>query len=246
MGFADIFKNLTLPAVQQTYTDCTRPRTKTVYARVPAADFEKRGVEMFALEHVARTLPQVGVYLGGGFVAATVMRMFGSGIETVPAKHHVVSDVDVFVQSEGVCTMVGNRLLAEGYVIDDKAEMCLSEVSDKLEPSVLTFRRGAREWPIQLIRIAYYESAEHLADSFDFTVCQFVYDVGTREFVFNPMAPLDYEAHRLVVHQEESAFRRAGRLAKYERKGFKACDRRLVGLPKVPPGATPEYPSRKP
>jgi len=57
-GFADIFKNLVVSAVQQQYTDCTRPRTKTVYARVPLAEFEKRGVNTDALKRVAQMLPR--------------------------------------------------------------------------------------------------------------------------------------------------------------------------------------------
>ena len=75
--------------------------------------------------------------------------------------------------------------------------------------------------PIQLVKLVWYDSAEHVIDSFDLTVVQFATD--GEDLVFNPVAMLDLARKRIVLHRMQFPTSTLRRLVKYTKKGFYAC-----------------------
>lgn len=94
---------------------------------------------------------------------------------------------------------------------------------------VITFKPKDETKPsIQLIKVAWYPSAHHVIDTFDFTISQFSTD--GKDFYAHPMAFLDLARKRIVLHKvtfPESTMRR---LIKYTQKGFYACGGTLSSL----------------
>lgn len=74
---------------------------------------------------------------------------------------------------------------------------------------------------IQLIKMGFYESAEQLLDSFDFTVTQLAYD-GT-DFIFGKYTLWDLSRKRLALHKLTYGVSSTRRLIKYTNQGFTAC-----------------------
>lgn len=74
---------------------------------------------------------------------------------------------------------------------------------------------------VQLIRFAFYFSAEHVIDSFDFTICQFAFD-GTA-LIAGDYALWDLGRKRLAVHKITYPVSSMRRVLKYAQQGFYAC-----------------------
>lgn len=77
------------------------------------------------------------------------------------------------------------------------------------------------EMEIQLIKFRWYETAEEVIDSFDFTLCQFAYD---GEWIFlSDFALWDVARRKLVPHKITYGTASLRRLIKYANQGFTAC-----------------------
>lgn len=74
---------------------------------------------------------------------------------------------------------------------------------------------------IQAIRFRYYESAEAVIDSFDYTITQFALEGGT--LVTTPFALWDLGRKRLAIHKVTYPVATMRRMLKYTRQGFTAC-----------------------
>ncbi|CAH1657537.1 conserved hypothetical protein [Hyphomicrobiales bacterium] len=74
---------------------------------------------------------------------------------------------------------------------------------------------------VQLIRFAFYENAEAVIDSFDFTVCMFAFDGET--LTVGDHALWDLGRKRLAVHKISYPVATMRRLLKYANQGFTAC-----------------------
>lgn len=74
---------------------------------------------------------------------------------------------------------------------------------------------------IQAIRFRYYDSAEAVIDSFDYTITQFALD-GT-ELVTTPYALWDLGRRRLAIHKVTYPVATMRRMLKYTSQGFTAC-----------------------
>lgn len=80
---------------------------------------------------------------------------------------------------------------------------------------------ATREVIIQCIRFRYYETAEQVIDSFDFTICQFAFD-GER-ITCGEFALWDLGRKRLAIHKLTYPVSTMRRLIKYTKQGFTAC-----------------------
>lgn len=74
---------------------------------------------------------------------------------------------------------------------------------------------------IQAIRFRFYESAEQVIDSFDYTVTMFVLD--DEDLVTTPYALWDLGRKKLAVHKITYPIATMRRLLKYTKQGFTAC-----------------------
>jgi hypothetical protein len=77
------------------------------------------------------------------------------------------------------------------------------------------------EMKIQLINFTYFETAEAVIDSFDFTLCQFAYD-GNMVYM-SDFALWDVARKKLVPHKISYATSSLRRLMKYANQGFTVC-----------------------
>ena len=74
---------------------------------------------------------------------------------------------------------------------------------------------------IQAIRFRFYESAEAVIDSFDYTITQFAFD---GEFLITtPYALWDLGRKKLAIHKVTYPVATMRRMLKYTRQGFTAC-----------------------
>jgi hypothetical protein len=74
---------------------------------------------------------------------------------------------------------------------------------------------------IQAIRFRYYESAEQVIDSFDYTITQFALDGD--KLITTPEALWDLGRKRLAIHKVTYPVATMRRMLKYSRQGFTAC-----------------------
>lgn len=81
---------------------------------------------------------------------------------------------------------------------------------------------------IQLIRFRYYGNASEVLESFDFTICQFVFD--GEHIHCGDYALWDLGRKRLAVGTITFPVSSMRRLLKYARQGFTACDGCLAAL----------------
>lgn len=81
---------------------------------------------------------------------------------------------------------------------------------------------------IQLIRFAFYASAEAVIDSFDFTICMLAFDGVT--LTVGDFTLWDLGRKRLAVHKITYPVSSMRRLLKYTRQNFYACNGALNAL----------------
>lgn len=80
----------------------------------------------------------------------------------------------------------------------------------------------------QLIRFAFYDSAAAVIDSFDFTVCQFVFDGEI--ITAGDYSLWDLGRRRLAVHKITYPVSSTRRMLKYAQQGFTACSGCITAL----------------
>lgn len=74
---------------------------------------------------------------------------------------------------------------------------------------------------VQAIRFRFYENAEQVIDSFDYTITMFVIDDD--DMVTTPYALWDLGRRKLAVHKISYPVATMRRLLKYTKQGFTAC-----------------------
>lgn len=185
-------------------------RTPTKYGSIPLADLKAKGVWNPRLENIAKHLPK-DVWIGGGFLRAMIA-----------GEDELGGDVDFFFRTEEGF----NKLLAMikepsvetmkvfGYYTIPNANT-VSKLRIVDCESVANFRPN-----LQLVRLFWFDSPEHVIDSFDFTVCQFITD-GTTLW-FGPKSFEDVTERKLRWHRETGdSIAAFNRILKYQEKGYK-------------------------
>ncbi len=81
---------------------------------------------------------------------------------------------------------------------------------------------------VQAIKMSYYENAEAVIDTFDFTICQFAFDGET--LTCGDCALWDLGRKRLAVHKITYPVASVRRMLKYGRQGFVVCNGAITEL----------------
>ena len=84
------------------------------------------------------------------------------------------------------------------------------------------------ELKVQAIKTRWFDSAEHVIDSFDYTICQFAFD-GSK-LVCGELSLWDLARKRLAPHKISYAVASLRRLMKYANQGFHVCPGALSEL----------------
>lgn len=192
-------------------------RTSTVYAKSPLSVLSDRGIQNRLLDNLVQFLPD-GAWIAGGFMTGVIL-------EEEKAK-----DIDLFFSSQLAFTATVNLILNppedawayKGYTL--KEGTVLSKLGDA---RFIVFNHPTRP-ALQLIRFTWYESAEHVIDTFDFTIVQFAAD--KHGLYYNPLSWIDLSRKRLVLRRMQFPGSTLRRVIKYAAKGFYACPGSLAHI----------------
>lgn len=162
-----------------------------------------------ALSRLPR-LSENGPWLAGGAIRKTIQCV------------SLDSDFDFFFKSQEQLDNFSDELRECGAKMlsqNDKNEKWIlpSLIPDDVEGEGIYLP----EMEIQLIKFRWYETAEEVIDSFDFTLCQFAYD-GQNIFM-SDFALWDVARKKIVPHKITFGTSSLRRLMKYANQGFTAC-----------------------
>lgn len=189
-----------------------------------------RGIENRLMDSLLAGLPD-GAVIAGGFMTSVLL-------EEATAK-----DIDVFFLHKEAFAATVNLLLNpeevptkedgekdnlwawRGYELKG-GEDALNGVNNC---RFLTFihTKGTRP-DIQLLRMVWYEDAEHVIDSFDLTIAQIA--LSKRGITYRPSGLMDLVRKRLVSHRVQFPASTLRRVVKYAHKGFYACPGSLAKI----------------
>lgn len=160
---------------------------------------ERSGCDKEELFRVVNALPP-GAWIAGGAVRRTLI------------KQPLDSDFDFFFRDEAAMQAWESLLPPTLKLIRETEhhKHWRGPVGDSALPV-----------DIQAIRFRWYESAEAVIDSFDYTITQFCIDSGA--LVTTPEAIWDLGRKRLAIHRVTYPVATMRRMLKYTKQGFTAC-----------------------
>jgi hypothetical protein len=147
---------------------------------------------------VITSLPP-GAIVAGGYVLGLMINKISEA-----------KDIDVFFKNEEAFLETTDILQKNGYK-KSEPESTISFADTFHKPGKLK---------IQLVRTLWFNSAEHVIDTFDFTVCQFAIESGF--LIFNPMSVIDASKKQLVLNRLNFPKFVKKRMEKYTLKGYRA------------------------
>jgi hypothetical protein len=154
----------------------------------------------------------------------------GGSIRRLLSGQPLDSDLDIFFENYDQSSRFVSSMLSDGF------ERNGGVLAD-------TFTNGALK--VQVCRVSYYPSAESVIDSFDFTICQFLFD-GLRLHV-GEHALWDLARKRLAVNKITFPRSSARRMLKYASQGFlvshQAIESILESVAESPNSLNKESPS---
>lgn len=121
----------------------------------------------------------------------------------------IVKDFDFFFKNQEQFDNFKTHLFNIGY-----------EVKYENEHNITMFCAETK-YLIQLIKIKFFDTAEEVLDSFDFTICQFLTD--GKKIMYPPFSMIDLFRKRLVVHKINYGVSTLKRIIKYTKKGYYLC-----------------------
>lgn len=154
-----------------------------------------------------------GAWIAGGFLRSIIAGEDESG-----------GDIDFFFQNEEAfnktpdlikypSSVAGAEKVFNYYSIPEYENISKLRIIDC--ESFAAFRLN-----IQLVRLFWFESPEHVVDSFDFTACQFITDGKT--LWYNLQGFEDIKTKTLRAHRETGdAIAALNRILKYQNKGYR-------------------------
>jgi hypothetical protein len=193
-------------------------RTETKYAQMPLfKTLGDRGISNRLLDSLLEFLPD-GAVIAGGFMTSVMQG------------DKLAKDVDIFFTSakafDETCQLFLNPPEDEeawayhDYKLDPSTDLDAFSSNNGQAFRFLKFVHPTR-LPVQLVKLVWYDSPEHVIDSFDFTVAQFAAS-GTSLYC-NPLSVFDLAKKRLVLHRIQFPASTLRRLIKYTHKGYYAC-----------------------
>lgn len=123
------------------------------------------------------------------------------------------SDYDVFFASRAQLDLWLERIKKHDNII---------KIDERQDNTTIMLKDGEHTFEIQAIHVAFYENAEQVIDSFDFTICQFATN-GTQLYA-GKYSLYDLGKKRLVVHRITYPIASMRRMIKYVKQGFYACN----------------------
>lgn len=205
-------------------------RTDTVYSKVPISALKERGIENRLFENLCENLPE-GCYIAGGFMISLLQ-------EDKNAK-----DIDIFCNSEESFKAVCNLLIQnkEESITEDDNKWSIKGYYTKnsiqefninnQDIRFLKFENIKSSRPeIQVMKMAFYPTPEHVIDTFDLTIAQICSD--GESIYMNPLTVLDLSKKKLVLHRMQFPASTIRRIIKYAGKGYYACPGSLVNISK--------------
>jgi hypothetical protein len=199
-------------------------RSTTQFMREPWEPFfQKRGIHSPILSSLVTCLPP-GAIIAGGFVSAI--------FNTQSPAH----DIDIFFTSqesfERTYELFANPPSEDKFWVVREYALSVSP-EDLLNKSrqiklVQLNSPNKERMPIQLIKMIWFNDAEHVIDSFDYTVCQVAID--GKDLVYSPGALMDLCQRRLVLHRFHYPGDALYRLTKYTQKGYSVIPATLLEL----------------
>lgn len=199
-------------------------RTPTTYASAPLSILKDRGIENRLLDNLVEHLPD-GVIVAGGFLTSVIAEedkskdvdLFFTSEEAFRATVALLSESEAQHNERGSWSLGGYMI--KGGVMPDL---------DKLgEQRYLTFEHPSRP-ALQLLRMVWYDSPEHVIDTFDLTIVQFA--ASRAGLIYNPTAWLDLSRQRIVLHRMQFPASTLRRVIKYAHKGYYACPGSLAKI----------------
>lgn len=203
-------------------------RSDVSYCRLPIKDsLHRRGIYSSTVTNLTKHLP-TGAYIAGGFVAQLIR---GS-------KDQKPSDIDIFFNSGDSFAQAyklftsppeGDGGVFHGYTTETRPQDLVGQSSRTVRLVKFT-NEDPEKLPVQLIKMVWYDNAEAVIDSFDFTTCQFAIDGD--QFVFNPIAMVDLYRGKLIMHRYQYPAETLYRVIKYVKKGYSASPSSLFDIAK--------------
>jgi len=207
-------------------------RTDVEYSKVRLSALHERGIENNLFKALITYLPE-GVYIAGGFMTSLLQ-------DDKNAK-----DIDLFCNSEKAFKEVCNLILSppEKKENDPDGDLAwawrgyttttdigkFNEHNESVRFLKFTHVGGKRP-EIQVMKMSWYDNAEHVIDTFDLTIAQIATD---GEFIYlHPLTQLDLAKKRLVLHRMQFPASTIRRIIKYASKGYYACPGSLVNISK--------------
>ncbi|WP_268623914.1 hypothetical protein [Paenibacillus alvei] len=159
-------------------------------------------IENVELLEVVRNfeLSAEGPWLAGGAIRRTLINQ------------ELDSDFDFFFKDQKQHDDFKKKLEARGA----------KKINESAHAQTYMLRLYGKDRLIQLITMNYYESAEKLLDSFDFTITQLAYD-GVNLYA-GDFTLWDLPRKRLALHKLTFGVATMRRMIKYTDQGFTACN----------------------
>lgn len=187
-------------------------RTPTKYGSIPLSELKQKGLWNARLDKIIPYLPK-GAWIAGGFLRAMIA-----------GENDDSGDIDFFFNTEEAFNKVLDLIKRPDSIrgAEKAFNYYTTPAAHNMEKlrivdceSEVQFRPN-----IQLVRLFWFTSPEHVIDSFDFTVCQFITD-GTTLW-FGPKSFEDVQARAIRHHRETGdAIAALNRILKYQHKGYK-------------------------
>jgi len=187
-------------------------RTTTKYGSMSISELKEQGMWNSRLEKITPYLPK-DAWIAGGFLRSVI-----------GGEDELGGDIDFFFHTEEAfnktldlikypTSVPGADKVFNYYNIPAYDSINKLRIVDC--ESLASFRPN-----IQLVRLYWFDSPEHVIDSFDFTVCQFITDGKT--LWFGPHSFEDVKTKTLRHHRETGdAIAVLNRILKYQNKGYR-------------------------
>lgn len=164
--------------------------------------FEKNKLYAYLGKHLVSFMKDYNAYVAGG----TVTSLFSN---------REINDVDVYFPNERKAIAFLSHLIEDGAWVVSHTKKATQLMYD--------------EKNVQVIHFDYYETAEELFSSFDYTVCMGLYDFSTEEYVLHDDF-LKHNSQRILKYNPKTSYPIVSmlRIQKYEDKGYKVSKPEFV------------------